>query len=212
MQNSVISALEHLRNNPTRFPWERVQQKAFMDHYLQPPGWERMFWSFKLFRTRFLTFHLYLFHRHTTQTPWFVVDNTVSQHCHSHCISGLKTLQSARLDLVTQEHHNWDIFRKTRQNKWQNICPRRKWNMQFFVFFIRCSTFGGFRYAICFCEDESRRNIARYAERTQRKMKYADRVRRSSQWFFYESRRHRSITPPVSISCRGKMEESPSFK
>lgn len=204
MQNYVFSAPEHLRNKPTRIPWERVQQKAFMDHYLQPPGWERMFWSFKLFRTRFLTFPLYLFHRHTTQTPWFVVDNTVSQHCHSHCISGLKTLQSACLDLVMQEHHKWDIFRRTWQNKWQNIYPRRKWNMQYF-FFIRCSTFGGF-------EDESRRNIARYAERTQRKMKSADRVRRSSQWFFYESRRHRSIAPSVSISCRGKMEESPSFK
>lgn len=90
-----------------------------MDHYLQPPGRERMFWSFKLFWTRFLTFHLHLFHRQTTQAPWFVVDNTASQHCHFHCLSGLKTLQSARLDLVMQEHHNWDIFKKI----WQNIYP-----------------------------------------------------------------------------------------
>lgn len=111
MQNCVISTLEHLGNKLTPFPWERVQQKAFMDQYLRPPGWERTFWSFKLFWTRFLTFHLYLFHRQTTQTPWFVVYNTVSQHCHSHCLSGLK-IWSARLDLVMQEHHNWDIFKR----------------------------------------------------------------------------------------------------
>lgn len=132
MKNCVISTLEHLGKKPTPFPWERVQQKAFMDHYLQPPGWERMFWSFKLFWTQFLTFPMYLFHMQTTQMPWFVVDNTVSQHCHSHRLSGLKTLQSARLDLVMQEHHNWDIFKKIWQNKWQNIYPRIKRDMQYF--------------------------------------------------------------------------------
>lgn len=81
-----------------------------MDHYLQPPGWERMLSSLKSFWTGVLTFHLNLFCKQTAKTTGFVADNC--QPTLSHCLSGFKTLPTASLHVVMQEYHSLGIFNK----------------------------------------------------------------------------------------------------